>query len=205
MCDPTPTPLRCLSHIAIIVLSSTATPLFGCRLPPLMIVISPLVAWWREIAGAGIICTIRDVVVVISALAFVFLLWDAVEPAIIHLTGATALALAFARCVTGFCKPLKPPALQEGGRVGEGRMTSSRQRWRHGQRPPRLPLLSTTTIVAIAPPHSSSAVAIAILLLGCDAAMRSLGGEEVKIDPASAKAVIEEAPGHCCGCYRGDG
>jgi hypothetical protein len=62
----------------------------------------------------------------------VFLTQDAATPTTEHLAGATALVTAFERFTMGFCAPLKPPWLQEGGRTEERRTTLSCQRRRLG-------------------------------------------------------------------------
>ena len=161
--------------------------------------------WRWEIADASVvraICAIRVVrvvAVIVAASAFVFLLRDAAAPTAAHLAGATALATAFAQRATGFCAPLKPPSLQEGGRAKEGRTTLSRQRRRLRQHLPRPPSSSTMTIVALEPPPSSSIIAVAISLSGCDATIHTLAGQEggalasapaspIKIEPAFAVA-----------------
>ena len=121
------------------------------------------------------------------------------RPPDVHLAGATASATAFARRVTGFCAPLKPPLSREGGRAEEGRTTSSCQRQRLGRRLPRPPSLFAVTIVALETPPSSSIIAVAISSLGWDTTMHTSVGEEggalalapaslVEIEPASATA-----------------
>ena len=104
------------------------------------------------------------------------------------------LCPAFVQRTTGFFAPLEPPLPGEVERVGEGRTTSSRQRWRLGQRPPRPRSSFTTTIVGLMLPPSSSVIAITISLLGCDTAMRSLAGEEGQPkDPTAAAPVAASA------------
>ena len=117
----------------------------------------------------------------------------------VHLAGATASGMAFKQHAMGFCAPLKPPSLQEGGKAKEGRMTLSRQRRWLGRQPPRTPASSVATIVVLKPPPSSSIITLAILSLGCNTTMcTSAGGEgnapvlapasPVEIEPVSTAA-----------------